>query len=446
MFRHRRISRPLGAPCCRPAIGQAMLSRAMGMFAALAVRDFRYLWWGTALGHVGFWAYIIAQGWLAWELTNSATFVGLVTTISGLPGLLLMLPGGVMADRWDRRFMLVTSNGVQMVGGIALAALIWAGALEPWQLLALVVVIASSAAVNLPARQSLGPQLVGPSMISDAVALSAVSFNGSRVLGPAVAGVLIALVGLNGCFVFIAGCFVLATALTIPIGPDRARNTHSRQQSVLENFVDGLHYVRDEPVVRGSILVAASQNSTGMIYSQLMPVFAGAVLGVGGGGLGALMTAVGVGSTIGAFGAALFTTLPRRGLVTLATGVGYGAGVLGFALAPSIEVAIAALVALGLMQAISTVSNQTILNLATPDELRGRAMSVFMTTWNLAPLSGLPAGWLADQIGAPMTVAVSGAVLTVTMILASAGLAHVRDFRDAQYARGYRVTTPAIPR
>jgi MFS family permease len=405
-------------------------------FASLAVRDFRYLWLGTAFGHVGFWMQMVAQGWLAYELTSSATFLGLVSAAAGVAGVLLMLPAGVIADRWPRRGVLIWTNVVMGLCPLVLALILWAGVLQPWMLLLVVVVNAGASAVNLPARQSLGPQLVGPSLVSNTIALMAVSFNASRWLGPAFAGALIGIAGPVWAFAVQAAFMVLATAFTVAIGNEPARDSQARRRSIVENLVDGLRYTWREPIVRATVIVSVLHNALGAAYHHLMPVFAGeAVFNIGAPGLGALMASVGVGATIGAFAASVLSGHPRKGIAAFVTALGAGVGMIAFSLSPWPSSAMVALVVIGCLQTLSMTAIQMILNVVTPDEYRGRAMSVYMLTWNAAPLAALPAGWAADQIGAPLTVAGSGLLTIGAFLVAGLALGGLRRFRDDDFAR-----------
>ncbi len=411
-----------------------MPSSLSAAFASLAVRDFRFLWLGMAFGHVGFWMQVVAQGWLAYDLTGSATFLGLVSAAGGIPGVLLMLPAGVLADRFARRGVLIWTNAAMAVCALALTLLLWAGLLEPWSLLLIVVVNASASALNLPARQSLGPQLVGPALVSNAIALMALSFNVSRWLGPALAGALMVAMGIVGAFAAQAACLVLATIFTLIVGKEPPRDLLARDRSVGRSLLDGVQYVWHEPIVRGTVIVALLHNGLGLLYSQLMPVFAGEVFHIGPGGLGALMSSVGAGATAGAFAASFLSAYPRKGMAVFVTGVGCSLAMLVFALVPWPLVAMAALAILGGLQVLSMTATQVILNLTTPDEYRGRAMSVYMLTWNAAPLCALPGGWVADHVGAPATIAGSALITLAGFLCAALVLPGVRQFRDVPAA------------
>jgi MFS family permease len=404
-------------------------------FAALSVRQFLFLWAGTAAGQTAFWVQVVAQGWLAYELTGSAAFLGLVSAAAALPGFLLMLPAGALADRWDRRAILLYTNAAMTAAAFALSLVVAASLVAPWHLVVLAAIIGCAQALNLPARQSLGPHLVGPRLVPNAVALFAVSFNGSRILGPAVAGALIPVVGLGGCFFLETAVMAVATGLTLPVRADGGGRNTSRR-SGLQDIVDGLRFLARQPVLRGCTIVAALQNLFGMAYSQLMPIFAGDVLDVGAAGLGALLSAVGVGSIGGAFVSAALSTHPRKGMLMFVTGLVWSGTILAFAAARSIPVVMISLVVLGATAAITQIACQTILNLALPDQFRGRVMSVYMMTWSLPPLAALPLGWITDQVGAPLTVGATGVLLLAVTAIAAVALKGLWGFRDGDYERG----------
>jgi MFS family permease len=419
----------------RPRQSERPAGSVQNTFAALGVSQFRYLWAGTAAGQLAFWVQIVAQGWLAYELTGSAAFLGLVSAAAALPGFLLMLPAGALADRWDRRAILLYTNIVMTFAALALSIIVAAAIVQPWQLVILAAIIGSASALNLPARQSLGPELVGHRLVSNAVALFAISFNTSRVLGPAMAGILIPLVGLGGCFFLQTAVQALSTLLTFPLRPDPPR-TRSMARSAVQNVLDGMTFITGQPILRGCIILAALQNLFGMAYSQLMPVFAGDVLDVGAAGLGALTAAVGVGSVLGAVAAAVLSTYPRKGVVMFGMSYAWAVAIVGFTAARSVPLAIVALLAIGVSAAVSQIACQTILNLALPHEFRGRVMSIFMVTWSIPPLAALPLGWLTDRVGAPLTVGVAGVLLLGVMAITAAGLSGLWRFRDEDYDRG----------
>ncbi|MPZ13927.1 MAG: MFS transporter [Chloroflexi bacterium] len=400
-------------------------------FAALAVRDFRYLWLGNFASQIGVWIQMIAQGWLAYDLTGSATFLGAVAVARAVPSLILTLPSGVLADRLDRRWMILSSQTLSMVNAAALAWLVGTGTIAPWHLLAGSFLTGASHSLNMPARQALGPQLAGARHLANAVALNSISFNTSRVLGPSIAGVLVGVLGLSSCFVVQAVGQAWAIAWTLAIRSSGRASSQPQRGSIWTNLVDGIRYMAGSRAITGLMIVAAVPILLGMVYIQLMPVFARDVLGIGPSGLAMLMSAVGVGSMAGAFLAAALSNHDRKGRILVASSVAFGVGIALFAVSPTLQAALVALALVGAAQAIALMMNQTLLNLITPNEYRGRMMSVYMMTWNIEPAVFLPAGWLTDTIGAPPVALLSGTLVVITVLVIATRLREIHEVRPA---------------
>ena len=386
------------------------------LFASLAVRDFRNLWLGNFASTIGYWAQTVGQGWLAYTLTDSAAFLGVLGVSRALPALVVTLPAGVLADRWDRRVILLVSQFLAMVNSFVLAYLVATDSTQPWHLLATAIVSGLVHSFNMPARQSLAPELAGSEHLANAVALNAISFNSSRILGPALAGLLIGVWGLSACFTAQAVGLAWAMVWTASL-PSKGPSSRTRAgASLWTNLVDGLRYIRNSPAAMRLLAVSAIPIGVGMVYLQLMPVFARDVLNVGASGMGALMSAVGAGSVLGAFAAAAISHYPRQARIQMLAGCALGVALAIFAASTWVTIALVTLVLVGGVQAILQAVNQTLLNLVTPNEYRGRVMSVYLMTWNMAPLIWLPAGWLADFIGAPITIVLSGGVVIAAIL------------------------------
>jgi len=411
---------------------------AVRTFASLAVRDFRYLWVGSFATQIGMWTQHVAQGWLAYDLTGSATFLGAVALARAGPSLVLTLPSGVLADRWNRRQIVIVSQGLSMLNALALALLVIGDLVEPWHLVASGFVLGTTHSFNMPARQSLVAQLAGPQFTANAVALNAISFNTARVLGPALAGVLIGVWGLAACFLVQAGSLLWGMIWTLAIS-DAAKVPAGRQRgSIWRNLLDGLRFMKESRAISGLITIAAVPILFGMIYMQLMPVFARDVLEVGPSGLGLLMSAVGAGSMAGAFIAAAVSYHPRKGIILLGATAGLGGSIALFASSQWLVVALIALTLVGVTQAISMAMNQTLLNLLTTNEYRGRMNSIYMMTWNFEPLVFLPAGLLADQAGAPFTTILAGCLVIASVLVIGAREHEIREFQDGDLAVPHR--------
>jgi len=421
-------------------------ARLAATFASLSMRDFRYLWFGSFATQIGLWVQQVATGWLAYDLTGSATFLGVVAAARSLSSVALTLPAGVFADRWNRRSLILASQVLSLANAAVLAWLVATGAIAPWHLAVASFVSGASHSLNMPARQSLAPQLVGHRHIANAVALNSISFNVSRVLGPSIAGILVwiaalgimpgsgedssMLANLALCFEVQAVLMLVAVACTIAMSNSGAAVGRTTGGSLWGNLVDGLRYVRDNGPVRAVFLMASVPILVGSVYSQFMPVFARDVLNVGPSGMGALMSAVGFGSMIGAFTLAALSNYPRKGLIMVATGIGSGVSLAAFAPSQSFGFSLVALALTGFSLVVCLSIGQTLITLMSPDGYRGRLMSIWSMIWSLEAITVLPAGWLADQAGAPVTVFICGIVVLVYFLIVGLRKGQVRDYRD----------------
>lgn len=420
-------------------------SRLGAMFTSLSVRDFRYLWLGSFASQIGMWVQLVAVGWLAYDLTGSATFLGVVAAARSLSSVALTLPAGVFADRWDRRRLILFSQVLILVNASVLGWLVATAAIAPWHLAVASFFSGAAHSLNMPARQSLAPQLVGFRHIANAVALNAISFNSSRVLGPSVAGVLVWLAALampsSGgdesllrnlalCFEVQAGLMLVAVAFTIAMSSSGTR-TERPQGSIWMNLVDGLRYVKDTGPVRAVFLTAIVPILLGSVYTQFMPVFARDVLNVGPSGMGALMSAIGFGSVVGAFALAALSNYPRKGLIMVGTGLAGGVSLMAFSWSQSFGLSLVTLAATGFSLVVCLAVGQTLLNLMVPNEYRGRILSIWSMIWSFDAVVVLPAGWLADHAGAPVTVFICGALVLVYFLVVASRNGQVRDYRES---------------
>jgi MFS family permease len=380
------------------------------------------------------WVQQVAMGWLSYDLTGSATFLGIVATARSVSSFTLTLPAGVFADRWDRRRLILLSQVLTLANAAMLAGLVATGAIQPWHLAVGAFISGAAHSLNMPARQSLGPQLVGQRHIANAVALNSISFNTSRVLGPSIAGILvwIAALGLlpgGGqdqslvqnlalCFQVQAGLMVVAVACTFAMSTTGAAvRTENQAGSLWTNLVDGLRYVQQTPPVRAIFIMASVPILVGSLYSQFMPVFARDVLQVGPSGMGALMSAIGFGSVIGSFGLAALSNYPHKGRVMIGTGIASGVSLGAFALSQSFMLSLAALAAVGFCLVVCLAMAQTLITMLAPDGYRGRLLSIWSMIWSLEAITVLPAGWLTDQTGAPVTVFACGVIVLVYFLI-----------------------------
>ena len=384
---------------------------------------YRYLFVGTALTMTGYFMQQVAQGWLIYDLTASPTWLGIVGFASGIPMLVLALPAGVVVDRFDRRAVLIFAQGLTALLAVLLATLIATGQIQPWHVAAIALASGCMLVLIIPARQALVPATVERSELGAAITLMSTGQNSGRVIGPSLAGLLIAVAGAAASFGAQAAGFVLALLCATTL-PTRQAASRARQRSAVQSLLDGLRYVRKDPTVLALISLQAIPAFLIMPYTQLLPIYARDILHTGPDGLGTLMTAMGIGSVLGSIGVVLLATR-RLGLLLLISLATFALLLAAFGVSRSLPVSIAIMGLLGGAQAIYLATNNTLIQLAVPDALQGRVMSVYMTTWGLIPLGVLPQGILADWFGAPIVTAGCGLLscaVVATMAIRSPAL------------------------
>ena len=389
--------------------GPAPERRSEGAFVGLAPlrsAPYRYLLVGTVLTMAGNFMQQVAQGWLIYELTDSPTWLGITSFARGIPMLLLSLPAGVVADRFDRRSVLITAQGLTALLAAILAALIAGGLVQPWQVALIALASGCLFVLIIPARQALVPSTVEHGQLGAAIGLMSASQNSGRVIGPSLAGLLIAAFGVATSFAAQAGGFVLALLCASMLAPQPPAS-RTRERSAAQNLLEGLRYVWSNPTVLALLLLQAIPAFLLMPYTQLLPIFTRDILRAGPETLGTLMTALGIGAVLGAF---CIVLLPRRrqGLCLFASLAAFGLLLATFAASTWLPLSIGLMGLMGVAQAIYLATNNTLVQLAVPDELRGRVMSVYVTTWGLMPLGALPQAVLADWFGAPLVTAGTG--------------------------------------
>lgn len=374
---------------------------------ALRRREFRLYFAGQLVSMTGTWMQQTAQGWLIYRLTGSGTLLGVTAAVSQAPSVLLGLVGGAAADRYDRRKLLLWTQGLALAQALLLAVLTQTGRVTVAHVLVLSFLLGIVNAFDMPARQSFVPQLVAPEDAGNAIALSGVLLNASRVVGPALAGAVIASAGEAACFWVNAASYaaMLAGLAFIAPRPAAART----EVSALAHIREGLAYAWRDPERRALLALLAAVSFAGMPLFSILPAFTEGALRAGPRGMGLLMGAVGVG--------ALFSSvrLARRSDTEgLPRAIGLGAAVFGAALAlmglaPSLPVAlaVAALAGFGMMTAFS--GGNIRLQTRSDDAHRGRLMSLFtMSFMATAPFGAVVSGWASDRFGARAAVSAGG--------------------------------------
>lgn len=405
--------RPADAPPRRPRIGNAFAA----MTHSLRYRNYRLFFSGQLISLVGTWMQNVAEAWLVYTLTGSSAALGLVRFAALAPVFVLGLVGGDWADRANRRTILVITQASAMVLAFILAGLTLTGVIEVWHLVVLAGCLGLVNALDVPARQSFVVDLVEDKAdLPNAIGLNSSMFHLARVLGPSLAGVLLALVGAGWCFVINGASFAVVIAgLLMMRLPARARVRQTTP--MLQRIRRGLGYAWNAPDVRSTLGLIALLSFFGTAYLVLMPVFAKEVLGSDAGGYGMLMTATGAGSLLGAL-----TLTMRRGTtgmwrVRFTAGLGFGLALCCFAASRHLYLSMALLVPVGFFMVLFMATSNTLLQVLTPDELRGRVMALFsMMFMGMAPFGALTAGLAAEEVGAGWTVGVGGAACVLAVL------------------------------
>jgi MFS family permease len=394
---------------------------------ALRHRNFRLFWFGQLISLVGTWMQSLAQAWLVLLLTHDPIWLGFVAAIQFLPVLVLGLFGGVIADVLPKRRTIIGTQVASMLLAFVLAGLTFANVVQVWHILVLAALLGLVNAVDMPTRQAFVPEMVGRADITNAVGLNSAIFNAARIVGPAVGGLLIGALGVTACFFLnglsfvavIVGLLMMREADLLPAAR-LARPTSVRD--VVDTLAEGLRYVRATPVVLLAVVLVGLVSTFAMNFNVVAPALAQTVLGVGATGLGFLMASMGLGSLTAAL---LVASLDRPRPTIIVIGA-FGLGALEIVLGgvTSYPVALVAMFGAGFAAIAMMVSANTSVQLAVPDRLRGRVLSVYTTVFAGSTPIGAPIiGWLASAFSTQVALVVGGGIALVAAIVAGAWVA-----------------------
>jgi MFS family permease len=384
------------------------------LLRALGHRNYRLFFSGQSVSLVGTWLTRVATSWLVYRLSGSALLLGVVGFCGQLPAFLLAPFAGVLVDRWNRHRVLVVTQVLAMLQSFALAVLALTGAITVWHVTVLSVVQGLINAFDMPARQAFVVELVEDrAALPNAIALNSSMFNAARLLGPSVAGGLIAWVGEGGCFLIDGFSYLAVIASLLAMRLTRRVREEPRKH-MREELREGFAYAFHFPPIRTVLLLLAVVSLMGMPYTVLMPVMASEVLKGGPNTLGFLMAASGLGALGGAGFLASRRTVRGFGRVIVRTAVLFGAGLVAFALSRHVVLSLLALAVTGYGMMVTMAASNTVLQTIVEERMRGRLMSFYaMAFLGTAPFGSLLAGALAARIGAPATIAVGGGVCLV---------------------------------
>jgi MFS family permease len=374
---------------------------------ALRHRNFQLFFSGQLISLIGTWMQSVAQSWLVYRLTGSALLLGSVGFASQIPVFLCAPLGGIAADRFNRRYIVIGTQVAAMVLAFILAALTLTHRIQVWHVFVLAALLGVVNAFDIPGRQSFLVDMVGKEDLMNAIALNSSMFNGARVIGPAVAGILVAKIGEGWCFFANAVSYI---AVIIGLLMMRV-HTPSRaiKASPFEHMMEGFRFVNQTAPIRALLLLLGVVSLVGMPYVVLMPIFADQILHGGARGLGILMGATGVGALLGALTLAFREGVKGLGRWVAWCCAGFGASLVVFAWSRSFWISVVLLLPVGYFMMLQMSSSNTLIQVMVPDALRGRVMAVYsMMFMGMAPIGALLGGALAERLGAPMTIAIGG--------------------------------------
>jgi len=386
-------------------------------FAALKHRNFRLFFCGQSISLIGTWMQNTAQSWLVYELTHSKLLLGTVAAASSAPMLVFSIWGGSIADRHSKRTVLLFTQSAMMVLAFVLTALVWTHLVQPWHILVLASLGGVAMAFDMPARQAFMMEMTSREDLLNAVSLNSSIVNGARVVGPAAAGVLMAEVGLQACFLWNALSFLAVIASLLMMRLPRFVPP-AQPESNWQHALDGFTYVARHQRVRTLLLLFAIVGVFGWSYSVLMPAFATDELGVGTSKYGALLSANGLGALLGALTVAMFgNRLPRRLLVF--GGLGFFASMLLLlSLASNYYQALMLMAMAGWGMLLYFSTTNTLIQMSVEDRMRGRVMGIWAVVFGgMMPVGGLEAGTLSHALGVRPTVAIGAIVCGVAAMV-----------------------------
>jgi MFS family permease len=380
------------------------------MLRALDHRNYRLFFSGQSVSMIGTWMTRIATSWLVYRLTNSALLLGVVGFAGQIPSFLLAPFAGVMVDRWNRHRLLVATQVMAMAQSLAMAVLTLTGVVKIWHVIALSAFQGVINAFDMPARQAFVVEMVDRREdLSNAIALNSSMVNAARLLGPSIAGVIIAAVGEGWCFMLDGVSYLAVIASLLLMKLNRAVAEPIEEENLFRQFREGWNYVVRFMPIRNMLLLLSLVSLLGMPYTVLMPVFATEILGGGPYTLGWLMAASGVGALMGAMYLAARKTVLGLGKLIPVMAAAFGAGLIAFSFSRSLWLSLLLMVVTGLGFMVQMAVSNTLLQTIVEEDKRGRVMSFYTAAvMGTTPFGSLLAGVAAAKIGAPYTLLISG--------------------------------------
>jgi MFS family permease len=387
----------------------SLFSRLLSRLPALQSRNFRLFFAGQLISLIGTWMDNVAEAWLVYRLTGSSLKLGTVGFCSQIPVFLFAPLGGIVADRYNRHKIILTTQALSMGVAGVLAILTLTHRVQVWHVFVLAAMGGVINAFDIPARQAFLSDMVGREKLMNAIALNSSMFNGARIVGPAVAGILVASIGEGWCFGANSLSYIAVITGLLMMKLTYTPRAGARDNSPLQDIVEGFRFVKNAKPIRTLLLLLGLVSLVGMPYSVLMPIFADRILHGGARGLGILMGATGVGALAGALTLALKKGLKGISKIISYCALGFGTSLILFSTSRHFWLSALFLLPVGYTMMVQMASSNTLLQSMSPDRLRGRVLAVYsMMFMGMAPFGALFAGALAERVGAPVTVAIGG--------------------------------------
>jgi len=384
-------------------------SRFNDTIRSLRHRNFQLFFSGQLISLIGTWMQNVAQSWLVYRMTGSSLLLGTVSFAGQIPVFPMAPLAGMVADRWNRRTIVIITQTASMILAFILAILTLTNRITVWEIVVLAALLGVVNAFDIPARQSFLVEMVGREDLMNAIALNSSIFNGARIIGPAIAGILVASIGEGWCFFANAVSYIAVIAGLFMMKISR-RQAERAIQSAFDHIAEGFRFVRKTAPIRSLLLILGLVSLVGMPYTVLMPVFAKNVLHGDATTLGVLGSAAGIGALAGALTLASRTRVHGLGKWVWMACASFGTFLIVFSFSHRYVLSVLLLVPVGFSLMTQMGATNTLVQSMVPDRLRGRTMAVYsMMFMGMSPLGAILAGAAADKIGAPMTVALGGA-------------------------------------
>ncbi len=379
------------------------------IFRSLQYRNYKLFFSGQSISLIGTWMQRIAMPWLVYHMTGSALLLGVVSFAGQIPTFLLSPVAGVLTDRWLRYRVLLITQIISMIQAALLAWLCLAGLIQIWEIVVLSIVLGCVNAFDVPSRQSFVIDMVEKKEdLGNAIALNSLMFNGARLIGPSIAGVMLAATGEGVCFLFnaVSYVFVIISLLMMRLN---IKDSGKSEAHIMDELREGFRYTFGFAPIKHLLILLSTSSLMGMSYTVLMPVFAKEILHGGSHTYGFLMAAAGFGALAGALFLASRRSILRLGRIVPLSTLVFGAGLIGLSLSRLFPLSLFLMIFIGLGMMMQSAASNTILQTITDDDKRGRVMSFYtMAIMGTAPFGSLMAGSLAKIIGTPPTIFIGG--------------------------------------